>query len=241
MIEYRVAHTRADVEALVRLLDGEYRPTARDRRKGTLWALVLAVVAAVMYWAIPPGDTPWITVMFVALPVMVGIARFAGARDTYVVEPHAVTRRAWLRVGSWSVSVAEIDAIDLEYDDGSATLFLDTKADQRRRFPLGEAARARMAKLYPHVFGKIDYAAIPEDDRERLAEMQTTMLRRYAVVAAISLAVLVIRRTIEPGSLPRIVELLLVPAAGNLAAGGLITGLLGVAYCWWQRRQLVRR
>lgn len=233
----RIADSRADLDVLVALLEGEYPPTARDRRYGT-FSIIGCTLLAVVLLSFVEDESPWITAILAAIAFAFGIILFAKSRDTYAVEPLALTKRSFLPLGSWSIPLAEIAAIDLAQNGDDATLVITTSTDKRRQFQLREAAQQKLEGIYPERFGKTDYSALTDVDRTKLHEFHTGMLRKSAIVAAVSFAAIVLQVNTKPGSVPSLVEVL-IRLVGNFAPVGVVLGGLGVAFFWFKRKMLV--
>ncbi len=245
-MDIRVADSRADLDVLVELLEGEFRPDAAERRNGLLAAIALAIgLPLLLFWGTSAGRDSWtlewllIFLSLTLVSVAIGLGLFVESRATYVVERLALRRNALIPLASWSVALEEIATIDLNLNGDEATLRITTSSDRQRKFKLRDAAKKKLETLYPEYFGAIDYSALTDVDRIKLRQFHSRLLRKSVIVAVGSVILLAI--DIATGSTRTLAPLAeaVIRMIGTVLAGSLVLSIMGAVYFWFQLKLLI--
>jgi|SRR5579884_2111587 len=150
----RIAESREDVVAIVDAMKGRRDPGPLDRLGGWLIAFLITFgVPTVLLGAILEDggairSAPfWVWFLIAAAPFLAAFAALE-LHSSYVVDDQGFRRLSPLRALSWSVELADVHTIDLDYFSRPPKLILRTTSDQKRRFPL-VGFRSALSKLYP--------------------------------------------------------------------------------------------
>ena len=150
----RIAESRDDVLAIVEAIKGRRDPSALDRIGGWLLAflIIFAVPTVLLGTIVEHGGAIRSAPFWVWL--VIGAAPFLAAavaleyHSSYMVDDRGFRRVSPLSALSWSVQLADVHAIDLDFISSRPKLILRTTSDQKHRFPL-LGFRSGLSKLYP--------------------------------------------------------------------------------------------
>lgn len=231
----RIAESRADVDVITEVLEGEYLPSRAEyfAQWGVLVGFVVLAVWGV--WEDPGGVGTMVSaailLLFGGWGLWTGVPAYAVTRQEFV-------RQTWLAASSWRIPVADVHAIDLDLNGDAISLTLVLNDDRKRKLNLGREGRERLARLYPFLSNdEPDYAAMAPHDRDSLAHVHTGMLRVFIAVVVVSVAIIAADlATKDSRSLPGFAERA-IDIVAPLAAAGIMLGGIGIAEQWFARRR----
>ena len=140
-----IASSRADLDVLVKHLEGRYPPDPAKTRGTIAGAFVMLMAAPLLPLLGVLGGLGAEGPLWILLAL-------AAALATYRVEPLLFARDGVPKRASWTVPLEDIDRISLERGK-EWFLLITTAANRRRPFRLTKAAQDRLATLYPEAFG----------------------------------------------------------------------------------------
>jgi hypothetical protein len=232
----RIAESRADVDAITEVLEGEYLPSRTEYF--VQWLVFLGFVGIVVSVAWEQPGSVWTVGSIAILLLVIGWGLWTGV-PAYAVTRQEFVRQTWLAASSWRVPVADVHAIDLDFNGDAISLTLVLNDDRKRKLELRKEGKQRLARLYPFLSDEEpDYAAISPDDRDALVRFHTRLLRIFIAVMVVSVGVIAADlATKDSRSLPDLAEDA-VDIAGSLAAAGIMIGGIGIAEQWFARRKV---
>ena len=152
-----IASSRADLDVLVKHLEGRYPPDPAKMRGTIAGAFVMLIAAPLLpllgvLGGLGAEGPLWILLALATALAILALMRLADALATYRVEPLLFARDGVPKRASWTIPLADVDTISLERGK-DWFLLITTAANRRRPFRLTKAAQDRLATLYPEAFG----------------------------------------------------------------------------------------
>ena len=200
-----LAHSRADVDALLERMTGTHQPTLTNRIGGTITSLFFIGLAITFLVA----DRE--LVVYVVVAALLGFAFYFldEAFATLIVDARGFTRRSFLR--RWHIAAHEIRTIELR--EASDALIIKTISDKTRTATVsGKAKKALEGKEVDVPIGLV-------------ASVYKAAIRRMVLWAILSTAV-AIAISYWPPEDPLVRTTVLVPAVVAAVTLGLLSVLL---------------
>lgn len=187
-MKYEIATSYADIQALLKVLDGVHRQNASERRANMITGVLFGsamIWAAFLSW--DESGEPLVAGAMALLGVGFPLALWISGRTQYVFSPHAIekTNPLWT---SWKVAVADVHHVAVEFTN-ELLLIITTNTGRTRQIPIVDSLSIALGTLYPELFSPSQPLHLPK----RVGYRAYTILA-MAILAFVVLLIVLYRR-----------------------------------------------